>query len=101
MTELVERVQADELAAAIMARLRQDGLIAWDQAELQDEWEALTLTPMIAAEIERLTARMGELEAALKPFADCVDQINDDEDDEEWAKFRLLIGDYRRARRAL
>jgi hypothetical protein len=36
--------------------------------------------------------------AALKPFADCCEQINDDESDEEWAKFRLLVGDYRRAR---
>jgi hypothetical protein len=41
------------------------------------------------------------LSEALRPFADCVDQIADDEDDEEWAKFRLLIKDYRRAARAL
>lgn len=37
---------------------------------------------------------------ALKPFAACTDQIGAAEDDEEWAKFRLLIGDYRRARAA-
>lgn len=43
-----------------------------------------------------------ELRVALKPFADCAaDWISDDEDDEEWAKFRLLIKDYRRARAAL
>lgn len=47
-----------------------------------------------ATEIERLRE-------ALKPFADCCDQIADDEDDEEWAKFRLLIKDYRRARQAI
>lgn len=41
------------------------------------------------------------LREALAPFAACVDQIADDEDDEEWAKFRLLIKDYRRARTAL
>ncbi|OHC97723.1 MAG: hypothetical protein A2792_09820 [Sphingomonadales bacterium RIFCSPHIGHO2_01_FULL_65_20] len=46
-----------------------------------------------ADEIERLRD-------ALKPFADCCDQIADDEDDEEWAKFRLLIKDYRAARDA-
>jgi hypothetical protein len=34
---------------------------------------------------------------ALKPFADCIEQIKDEEDDEEWAKFRLLIKDYRLA----
>lgn len=38
---------------------------------------------------------------ALTPFADCCDQIADDESDEEWAKFRLLIKDYRRARAAI
>jgi hypothetical protein len=37
----------------------------------------------------------------VRPFAACVDQISETESDEEWAKFRLLIGDYRRAARAL
>ena len=41
------------------------------------------------------------LREALKPFADCCEYISDDEDDEEWAKFRLLIKDYRRAREAI
>lgn len=45
--------------------------------------------------------RERKLREALKPFADCCDQIRDDEDDEEWAKFRLLVKDYRRARQAL
>jgi hypothetical protein len=35
--------------------------------------------------------------AALKPFADCIEHINPEEDDEEWAKFRLLIKNYRQA----
>lgn len=51
-----------------------------------------------------VTARDGEiarLRAALKPFADCAEQIREDESDEEWAKFRLLTGDYRRAKAAL
>lgn len=43
------------------------------------------------------SARIKALEEALKPFAGCCDQISDEEDDEEWAKFRLLVKDYRRA----
>lgn len=46
-------------------------------------------------------ADVGELVEALEPFAKCCEQIADDEVDEEWAKFRLLIKDYRRARAAL
>lgn len=50
------------------------------------------------------TGDVGELveqvAAALKPFVDCCEWISDDESDEEWAKFRLLIGDYRRAKEA-
>lgn len=42
-----------------------------------------------------------QLLAALKVFAKCAEQIDDDEDDEEWAKFRLTIGDYRRAQSVL
>lgn len=38
---------------------------------------------------------------ALRPFAECVEQISAEESDEEWAKFRLLIADYRRAAKAL
>ena len=38
---------------------------------------------------------------ALKPFADCCEQIDAEEDDEEWAKFRLLVKDYRRTGAAL
>lgn len=42
-----------------------------------------------------------KLKTALKPFADCCEQIDCTEDDEEWAKFRLLVSDYRRARNAM
>lgn len=38
---------------------------------------------------------------ALEPFAKCCEQISDDEPDHEWAKFRLTIGDYRRAKAAM
>jgi predicted Zn-ribbon and HTH transcriptional regulator len=43
----------------------------------------------------------GDVREALRPFAECVSQIKATEDDEEWAKFRLLVKDYRRAARAL
>lgn len=42
-----------------------------------------------------------DLRSALLPFANCCEQISDDEPDEEWAKFRLTVGDYRRAKAAL
>lgn len=41
------------------------------------------------------------LAEALEPFANCVEQIDAEEDDEEWAKFRLLIKHYRAAAKAL
>lgn len=70
-----------------------------------------------ACAVSRLSAletENAELRAALKPFADCADEI-DYEDatrrfyneeaeptpDEEWVKFRLLAKDYRAARTAL
>jgi predicted RNA-binding Zn-ribbon protein involved in translation (DUF1610 family) len=62
----------------------------------RDKWQGWnTRTPAVATDegVERLLE-------ALKPFSDCADQIADDEDDEEWAKFRLLIKDYRRAKAA-
>lgn len=49
---------------------------------------------------ERAEAAIVEKDKALEPFAACVDQISPDEDDEEWAKFRLLVKDFRAARRA-
>lgn len=45
---------------------------------------------------------------ALEPFAKCADELDgapedgiDPADDDEWAKFRLLVSDFRRARAAL
>lgn len=38
---------------------------------------------------------------ALQVFAKCVEQIDSEEDDEEYAKFRLLIKNYRHAQSAL
>jgi hypothetical protein len=60
--------------------------------------EALADRDRTIAEQAKMLERLRE---ALSPFANCCDQIADDEDDEEWAKFRLLIKDYRCARTAL
>lgn len=51
----------------------------------------------IEAAIMADRAANGGLREALRPFAECAAQIDPDEDDEEWAKFRLLIKDYRAA----
>lgn len=53
------------------------------------------------AETPNMSEQIKALVEALSPFAECCDQIDRKEDDEEWAKFRLLIKDYRRARDAL
>jgi hypothetical protein len=57
-------------------------------------------TAPLEAQIAVLEAQCEALAGALEPFADCCQYISDDEDDEEWAKFRLIISDYRRARAA-
>lgn len=85
---------AKEAAARIRAlsarlELTDDG---YDGIASRDETIRLLEARLQAAE------KMAE---ALKPFADCVEQISADEPDDEWAKFRLVISDYRRARAAL
>lgn len=54
-----------------------------------------------ADRIEALERELAAAKEALRPFADCCEYIDDAEDGEEWAKFRLLIKDYRAARAAL
>jgi len=54
----------------------------------------LTAATRRAEQAERMLAEAVE---ALQPFAECVEQISADESGEDWAKFRLLIKDYRRA----
>ena len=61
----------------------------------------LSLPQAVRAHITEQAAEIERLRMALKTFADCCDQIDASEDDEAWAKFRPLIGDYRRARAAL
>jgi len=56
----------------------------------------LSLPGHMSAEARKLAAA-DELLAAIEPFASCCDQISDSESDEEWAKFRMLVKEYRRA----
>ncbi|NTG00045.1 hypothetical protein G6L30_07915 [Agrobacterium rhizogenes] len=50
---------------------------------------------------DSLKALCDEMAKALEPFAECCQYIEDTDDDEEWAKFRLIVSDYRRAKAAL
>lgn len=86
---LIERIEVvyDNLTPGVIDRADLDGMASTCR-------QAATALAAQAEEIERLRG-------ALKPFADCCDQIDDSEDDEEWAKFRLLIKDYRAAKSAL
>lgn len=54
-----------------------------------------SVTP--AAAFSQAADSIERLRAALQPFADCNAQIADTEPDEEWAKFRLLVKNYRLA----
>jgi len=87
-----------EAAAALWRGLSEDGradsILAGDHDQSQS-------VQAFAAHARTARERIAVLEDALKPFADCVEQINPEEDDEEWAKFRLLIKDYRRAADAI
>lgn len=75
----------------------------WDAAMSQREAvaNATHIANCSPATILALLADLDRMREALEPFAACADQIADTEDDEEWAKFRLLVSDYRRARAAL
>lgn len=62
---------------------------------------ALTVTPHDPAKVAAVVA-------ALQPFASCADELDHETretgreyTDDEWAKFRLLVSDYRRARAAV
>lgn len=64
--------------------------------------KAVTEITALRERVAKLEGEVSILKQALHPFAKCCEEwIEDSEDDEEWAKFRLLIGDYRRAFNAL
>ncbi len=75
------------------------GNTAFGSLRIQEHFDYRLAVTYLA--MKALDTEVGILREALQPFADCVEQIKPDEDDEEWAKFRLLIKDYRRAAKAL
>lgn len=104
--------EANDNALAKLCFMSPDIAIAYIQSskELEAKDNQLTIAYMdgIAEgrkqadrQIDELKAQLIVANGALRTFADCCDQIADDEDDDEWAKFRLEIGDYRRAKNAL
>jgi len=76
------QVECTDCSAHVDAETEADAIAAWNT-------RAST-----ASEAERVRE-------ALEPFAKCCEQIADDEPDDEWAKFRLTVGDYRRALAAI
>lgn len=59
-----------------------------------------------ADEVSEACAAVAELIEAVEPFAVLADQLDateyrDAEDDDEWAKFRMVVKDYRKIRSAL
>lgn len=75
---------------------------AW-VANSEGEWVALACgdTDESATRHASAIEAVPDLLEALRPFAECAEQIGDTEDPEEWAKFRLLIKNYRAARDAV
>lgn len=94
--DVVRSVSADIALFAACCAVNEGHNPNWTGIKAKaEEWvfdlRAILATPSTPSDA---TARLVE---ALRPFAQCVEQIADEEDDEEWAKFRLLVKDYRRA----
>jgi hypothetical protein len=68
-----------------------------DRLALLLEEAGFTLTELLKLVRPIADGGFKEIIEALQPFADCIEHINPEEDDEEWAKFRLLIKHYRKA----
>ncbi|WP_324694553.1 hypothetical protein [Novosphingobium sp. RL4] len=77
-----------------------EGGMAWDVIGMANAELVAHLRNLVPA-ILAMAEENKRLREALEPFAECCDQIADTEDDGEWAKFRLLVRNYRTARRAL
>ena len=80
-------VRVDQIPAENRIHTSPDTMAAWDR--------------VAKAAICAMLDGVEPVADALRPFAECVEQVSAEESDEEWAKFRLLIGDYRRAAKAL
>lgn len=103
LVELCERLRlaardADEMARVVVLAAERVGA-AGKYAGRRVSAEHSDAIREAADLIKQLQARLAEAEGVVRPFADCVEQISPDESDEEWAKFRLLIKNYRAAAR--
>lgn len=67
------------------------------EGETSKQCEQRRLIEAIATALEPVEL----MRSALKPFAECAEQIDSRESDEEWAKFRLIVRNFRDAARAL
>lgn len=84
-------------AIAMLNRRRLDAEILGGLTEICIE----EIDEILAALHSTSEGRVEQMREALKPFADCCEFIDENEDDDEWAKFRLVIKNYRDARDAL
>lgn len=90
-------VEAADALAASQAR----------EAEFEAAADESTIERAVGQQqLDELANRVAELVEALEPFATCADELDGTEftpraPEGEWAKFRLLTDDYRRARAAL
>ena len=82
-------------------------LLAIDEGKMYDEpATTYAVCQQAATTITAQAAEIARLRDALQPFSDCCEELDGSEwtpraDDEEWAKFRLLVKHYRAARAAL
>lgn len=75
------------------------GEFFWGGATTHEDRAELLVLP-IDADLTFARKLIEQMREALRPFVACLDYIEQDESDEEWAKFRLLIGNYRTAKAA-
>ena len=101
--EKLAKDRADWLLDAIPGALQDRRFLRGDPQYDEDIGMVILLNgeKAIRVALEKLTAENELLRAALQPFADCCEYIKKSEDDDEWAKFRLVIKNYRDARDAL
>lgn len=77
----------------------ESGEFFWGGAKSHEVRADLLVLP-IECDLSFARVLIGQMREALRPFAGCVEFIGASEDDDEWAKFRLIIKDYRAAKAA-
>lgn len=99
----VAKDRADWLLDAIAGATQDRRFLRGDPAYDEVAGEAILLNgeKAIRVALGKVATENETLRAALQPFADCCEYIKKSEDDDEWAKFRLIIKNYRQARDVL